>query len=369
MNNKNIKYITFLGTSDYHEIVYKYNKKDIIKSKFTQTAILTMHPNISEIIVLTTQAGYDKHNAELGKNLKTIDDTVIIKYTILNDTYGFKELVEKMNDVIHQGDNIIIDITHTYRHISQGAMNVVKYFKKTKEINIINIYYALLDSTKTYDDIISLLKDYEILQIENCLDQFEKNLLIDVTNLRELSILKGYSSIIEHMHQFNRTIRLCETNKSLSIINEILIDIHELKKEGQIYLNIYLEKIEDLFEKLNKESNEIRKTELLIEILIKKGLYQNAIVYTDDLFRKNLSRSRGIQFHENNLYNLSRGELINYRKNNNEYKHDKIDYFYSCIRNNVCHGATIEQKEEEISDIIKEIFDVVEHLGTTNENI
>ncbi|MEZ0537621.1 TIGR02221 family CRISPR-associated protein [Caldicellulosiruptoraceae bacterium PP1] len=155
------KFLSFLGANNYNECIYNCpNEKQ--SSKFIQEALIKdlckdWTQKDKAIIFLTKKArNYNWENhAERGEGLAK-------KLNKLKDTYKL-QIIDKdipdgqnvdeiwdifriMIDSLNDDDEVIFDITHSFRSIPMLALVVLNYAKVIKNIKIIGIYYGAFDA-------------------------------------------------------------------------------------------------------------------------------------------------------------------------------------------------------------------------------
>jgi len=164
------KILTFLGTTEYKETTvhigsYTYGNPDGSKSAENTIFPLSLikyyreqNPNepLSIFFLLTegakgnqnwkkTQPVLDKWKEEWGLNYDTIDvpDDVESSEATL-------QLVKSMINVLENGDEVVLDVTHCFRDIPLTALVAALYIKEALNVSV-QILYGKLKSTKTPD--------------------------------------------------------------------------------------------------------------------------------------------------------------------------------------------------------------------------
>jgi CRISPR-associated Csx2 family protein len=159
-------YLSFLGTSDYLPCNYCFNGKEIQSVRFVQEATIGLHcqdwSSEDRILIFTTSEALKKNwlNSGYGKNgekqqreglsqrLKELKLKASIKNVLIPEGKSEQEIwqiFEILYDSIKQDDEIIFDITHSFRSIPMLAIIVLNYAKVIKKIVLQGIYYGAFE--------------------------------------------------------------------------------------------------------------------------------------------------------------------------------------------------------------------------------
>ncbi len=141
--------LTFIGTGKYEEAIY-YFRDNSYRTKYIQEALVNIFDNdIDKVILVGTEKSREAHFNDIKEkiNKKSIDE-LIIKNGFNEEEFkeNFKMIYEKINE----GDEIIFDITHSYRSIPLFVVTLGFYLKVLKNIKINKILYGAFE--KIYED-------------------------------------------------------------------------------------------------------------------------------------------------------------------------------------------------------------------------
>lgn len=165
------KIITFLGTSDYEEITYAYRDEDgkeiAVKTRLVQEIIYDLVGEDALLYVgLTDRARatnwidrrVEKLDRKTGEKrevflygLQPILEERNIKYEELplkdgKNNQEMWENFERIFDIFEEGDEVYLDVTHSFRSIPFIVMSVLNYAKFIKNIKIKAIYYGAFEA-------------------------------------------------------------------------------------------------------------------------------------------------------------------------------------------------------------------------------
>ncbi|GAB4294431.1 MAG: hypothetical protein Kow0098_15950 [Ignavibacteriaceae bacterium] len=178
----NKSFISILGTNDYLECrhsyknsisdsIVKYVQEDLIKffcQDFTE--------NDEIRIFLTNLArtrnwendGFEKPNEGLKSRLFKADFKCKINdYSIPdgNNENEIWEIFEIILNTFHQDENVIVDITHSFRFLPMLLTTLLNYAKYHKNIFVKGIYYAAFESLGTVNEIKNIPAEKRIAPI------------------------------------------------------------------------------------------------------------------------------------------------------------------------------------------------------------
>lgn len=152
------KIITFLGTGDYKETTYSYinkitGEKITVTARFIQEAIHKIVGKDSIIYVGLTERARETNwiDNKQKEGLKSIFERKGIQYRELPlfDGKNEKEVwynFDTIFEALEEGDDVYVDVTHSFRSIPIIIMSVLNYAKFIKNITIKAIYYGAFDA-------------------------------------------------------------------------------------------------------------------------------------------------------------------------------------------------------------------------------
>ena len=158
-------FISFLGASAYKEANYYYGaaKEEGTVSKYIQSALidkfcLDFGPQDRLFFVLTPTAKVKNWTDGLEEELKQRADYQEDKYQVIDinddvvegaDTSsierGIWHIFEQIYGALEAQDEVIFDITHSFRYLPMLAMTLFNYAKTLKNIKIRGVYYGAFE--------------------------------------------------------------------------------------------------------------------------------------------------------------------------------------------------------------------------------
>lgn len=413
-----MQYFTFIGlggVKGYSDVIYTFeNEKEMITvSKFVQKPIIEKHKDtLNECIFFATKESCERYKEEIYHELKSEIDT--ITFEVIDKDITFDDFIGKLLERINENEEIILDITHSFRHIPMKLLFAIKYIEMSKNVTIKHLYYGkLLPRNQQGEDeegvIIDFIKDYSMQNVSAILRQFDKTLTISSEEVEQVvEVDEVVERFLQSLFEFNQMIEFCEFDRCVKVVEKILQICRSIEKNQSNYTVIVplVEKIRKKFEKFECQKNNTNRKMELIRVLLAHERYQIAITFTDQFFREEITRAtlepKNLNFNINQYftqrgrYNVSNDvvyQLSNYfifqiyqlrevsdkKKNTILYdlKLDEaiikynasilngfkktVEEFYRNIRNHINHGNTI-QKKECIENYIEEMLLCVQKL-------
>lgn len=367
-------FIFFLGNNLYKECYYQFNDQSRYLTNYTQKAILQKHAGeISRIIVyLTNEArknnweGYNKLKDQL---LSVNPDIPLHEYDIPN---GFSNdqllsIFSIITDSILPNEQLIIDVTHSFRSLPITLSSVLNYLKQTKNITIEKIYYGafeVLGNPREVDQIpienrIAPMLDITYLDTIQQWTVAINNFIYfgNTTALKELSnsaikpILietkgrdKTASNIREVVNQLDALMQYIYTCRSLEIIDfnfdNLKQKIEEIIQNNSILPQLTLPfiNLKEKFENFNN-NNPIKNCILCVEFCLSFNWIQQAYTLLQENFISYL-----LQLIEENYLDIDNREALKKtiniihlnidEKEWDKYLYTKIKKYVSVLNNN-----------------------------------
>lgn len=317
------KFISVLGTGKYKICNYKYKNK-IISDRYIQKALVDIFcenwTSEDKAIVFTTKEAKEKHwsgHFEDGTSLSEEFSNINLKVENIDIPMGSNEeelwsLFEKIYNSLEENDEIIVDITHSFRTIPMFLIIILNYAKVLKNIKVLGIYYGAYEARKENEEGVEIapifdLTMYDLLMdFTNGINTFLKtgnsSVLAETCSEinREACKNKDYSftkmnSAISSLDNFSKSIMTCRGNMSLNDDKKAIGGAYnKFIKELSKY-----EKVEDklskalspLFEKVKEETNEFEEMNPVsngistVKWCIKKGFVQQGITALEETMK------------------------------------------------------------------------------------
>lgn len=155
--------LSFLGLGDYQECIYEYQGKFSTPTRFVQTAILEYMKDdgLTDLVVFATKEAKaqnwkdrvhendDRFFEGMENTLQRITPDVNVKLVDINSSQDEEanwSLFDAIISEIQEGDEIYLDITHSFRSIPFVALIVLNYARLIKKASIQKVMYGLFDS-------------------------------------------------------------------------------------------------------------------------------------------------------------------------------------------------------------------------------
>ncbi|MBF0412088.1 MAG: TIGR02221 family CRISPR-associated protein [Desulfamplus sp.] len=209
-------FISFLGTGDYTKCRYAFNQEvgDVVK--YVQEDVISRFckdwSTEDEIRIFTTDDakklnwddnGHNERGSEekrkinqgLGKCLENMRLTASVKrygIPVGNSEDEIWQIFQRIYDSLKENDEIIFDITHSFRSIPMLFMVLVGYARLTKNISVKAIYYGAFEILGRPSDVEKNIPEDERIAPVFDLTSFEK--LIEWTEATHSFVKNGSAS-------------------------------------------------------------------------------------------------------------------------------------------------------------------------------
>ncbi len=318
------KFLSFLGTGDYKECIYKFNnlKEEQCKSNFIQEALIKTackdwNKDDKAIIFLTDLAREENwYNKTITtKRLKSNLENTHIEVNSVSIPDGkteeeIWEIFDIVSSEIDEDDEIIFDITHSFRSIPMLALVVLNYVKVIKNAKILGIYYGAWEAKDENDiaPIFDLTPMDEILEWSQAVNTFLR--YGNSGHLKDLSFevlrprlpfdqwARDTRTLIDKLDDFTMGVYTCRglivegkkaSKKSISVASKEVKDsikrLKEHKEERQLKPLIPLiSSIENSVERFSDEDN-LKSGIATVEWAIENKLIQQAYTALDETIK------------------------------------------------------------------------------------
>lgn len=398
------KFLSFLGTGNYGECIYKCTNENI-KTRFIQRALVEDlckdWTDEDEVVIFVTQkskkTNWESGEKEIEKRIKLNDQETLIKkekqwFYGLNEelkqlsNYNFKitekvinegknieeiwEIFKCMMQQIYEGDEVIFDITHSFRSIPMLALVVLNYAKVVKNINIIGIYYGAYEA-KDEEGVAPVfdLKEFDrLLEWAYAVNSFVKfgdsRQILELVNREKKYDCKyrEVANFASRLNDFTSSITTCRGTENKDKKKSVQRAYNEMENE----LNIVREKnnmphLRELLSLVEKRTESFKHTDNLstgiafVQWCIDNKLVQQGYTSLDETIKTYICRLNGLE--ETNFENredIAAKACIVFAKSKNEWK----------VKDN--YRETIEKI---ITTTPKELFDLAQKIRDARNDI
>lgn len=146
------KMFSFLGTSDYAEGIYTFGG-DEWRTSFVQTALIRFFQPFDEIIVFVTREARSKNWSKLKEAIQRHYPHCSFNAVDIKDGKTLAEIWETFNILlsrVDENDELVLDITHSFRSIPVLVLACVQYLRSLKNIHLSGIYYGAWDAREPF---------------------------------------------------------------------------------------------------------------------------------------------------------------------------------------------------------------------------
>ena len=171
------KLLTFLGTGNYVEVYHKYNEVQSGPHVYIQESLMEIFckewNNEDSVVIIQTSASKEKNwHGENGleKRLNNLKNTFNIQIDTLDIPEGKSEnelweMFEAVLSKIDEKDNIILDVTHSFRSLPILSLIILNYAKAVKQVKIEKIIYAVFETLGSQNEVKDMLLEKRVVPI------------------------------------------------------------------------------------------------------------------------------------------------------------------------------------------------------------
>lgn len=242
-----LKILTFLGTGSYKSNTIRINGFTRIHKIFpialAEYKLLNVPKESLELVFFLTPES--KAHENWNEHTKPHLDCMKIKYRVVDITADINpiELVRKMMEVVNEGDEVILDTTHSFRSIPITAAIISLYLREAKNVNV-RIFYGLYDGVS---------KSTEALDLTNVIDMADW--LYAARLFKEYGYSKPLGKLVKERNSSIRTNPdIKEKPEKLSKLQGDLQNLSTALRLGSIRsIREYVRKLMSLFEDSQRE--------------------------------------------------------------------------------------------------------------------
>ena len=381
-----MQYFTFIGMGDkengYREVYYSFedDPKQAVLSRFVQELIIKRHEkDLSEVYIFATKESRERYEKDLNA---LFDKKVALNFINISKDITYEDYTLELLKYMKENEDIVLDITHSFRYIPIKLLFALKYIELTKNVHIQHLYYGLLKK-EDVGEVVDFVSDYMMQQISDLLAQFNRTLMINGEDIDVLIAQKDdkIKNFLKSLSTFNKMIEYCEFDSSLKEIRKITESCSSIEKNKDRYSLIIpiVKQIKDKFKFYSECKNDVEKKEELIRNTLEplNNKFDLEIYLKNKKMPSNGSATfyRISQFLKTDVYKLVNGktyfkyeELLDGKENEVKQiknilttkQKDIIDKFFNEIRNHMNHGTSIQT---EIEPILYDMLDCIRLIG------
>ncbi len=298
-----MKALSFLGTGDYKEATYVWQDADGVREGTTHLfpeAVFRIFAPEKLLVFVTPQV-------KAHENFRTLCERLENKVSPVDIPEGKSEaelwqIFDKCTEVVDDGDEVLLDITHAFRSLPLIVFAVAAYLRRTKGVTIRHIVYGafeardeqnrapIFDLTPLLDllDWLSgaefLLRRSDATLLAERLKQIHQTASHQRTNADLPTQLQSLGNALVN---FSQALHLARPRDIMSRAHGLCGSLTKVTPEIERWakpFGVILEKVRAEAEKLahdapdRLDAENLRKQLTLIEHFVEKGLFVQAIL-------------------------------------------------------------------------------------------
>ena len=275
------KIISFLGKNPYKETIYTIEGQQY-KTSFVQDA-LTQHFSPDSCYIALTP-GVQKDTRDGDGQTKTNNWTLLKEASAYNYTEldisesqtqeAHFEILEKIISVIQPDDELILDITHSFRSIPMVALAAAFYLKANKKIKSLKIFYGAFErGSNAPTPIHELTGLLEIMEWVNAAQVFQRfgdgSDFAELLKLQHHSVWKDQDTTLSDKPRTlqNYATKLIEASHALNAnqpkdIMTTALAMNKLEKEAHDEVNSWAKPFALVFDDVHQQLSDFADLDL-----------------------------------------------------------------------------------------------------------
>lgn len=274
-----------------------------------------------------------------------------ILISFARDTHEQTDILLKLEKNLEDGEKVVLDVTHGFRHLPMLALVAARFLKQVKQIDVKHIYYGAFDMQQNNKcPILNLDGMLNMLDWVDALSTFDKD--GDYSPFAPLLTKEGLSeNDAEQLRQaayFERTTNSSRASQKLNTV------FKSLEKLDSPLFNLFKPQLTKRLVWFKKKNRGLREQRLAKEYLQRKDYLRAAIFTIEGIISEYLHKDKN---NENN-YDLRKEKSDLLAKENSQFS------TLRCLRNTLAHGNRnnnrninrVINNENELQKKLKSIF-------------
>lgn len=159
------KLVCTVGTGAYDEVNYRFGGVEK-RTKFAPIAVgrCTMESQEDlELVALLTDEAREKHVEQLEKEAKEESWCFVPVEIPAGRSEGeLWEIFDAFGRELEKGDDLVLDLTHGFRHIPALLLSATQYYTVRKDLNLLGIFYGAYERNEEDTPILDLTPLYDL---------------------------------------------------------------------------------------------------------------------------------------------------------------------------------------------------------------
>lgn len=361
--------VIFLGTagSDWcslYEYLFEDNKKNYDKGYSDELLKLLLSENKNQADINTVRSKLTPIKEKMGDFCL---DIILLKYG-LNDSEHVEnfELLKRISELLNDGDEVVFDITHSFRSLPLYELISMNYFKDVlkKDIKIKQVTYAMGEVGKEFGGkvpIVDMTKTLTLLDCIRAVDEYNRF----GTAYALAEILDG-DEVIRLNKEEKRVLKnLTEpvTSNNIADIKRLIYRSNRLTKGKDRRFSEYRILLDYIFKDISDRFSDKLEDEFELKLAIAKWHFENErffaaaitvvesmLDYCSFIFKGKSNPSK----EEKNCYR----EAFKKIRYNEKYDVREVKIFIECYlelkleRNDLCHNENDDDTIQKLQDLI-----------------
>lgn len=284
-----------------------------------------------------TQDDLQPFESYLSDKFKIEVHCILISFA--RDTHEQTDILLKLEKNLENGEKVVLDVTHGFRHLPMLALVAARFLKQVKQIDVEHIYYGAFDMKQDNKcPILNLDGMLNMLDWVDALSTFDKD--GDYSSFAPLLVKEGFSENdadqLKQAAYFERTTNSSGASQKLNTV------FKSLDKLNSPLFNLFKPQLAKRLVWFKENNRGLREQQLAQEYLQRKDYLRAVIFAQEGIISDSLSQDKA----DENDFSL--------RKEKSDFLAEKNLVFKELrdLRNTLAHG--IRNKNQNTNNVLSD---------------
>lgn len=193
------------------------------------------------------------------------------------DAVGQVSILKKLDELLTQDEQVVMDVTHGFRHLPLIALVAARYLQVTKNVHIQHIYYGFHSNELKVSEVLELRGLLDMLDWVSALETFDKD--GDYAVFAPLLVNVGLDQTsADELERASYLERLLNASGASAKLKQVMPKLDKLHKADSPLFSLFYEPLANRLSWYKKSSLGLQEQDLAEKYLKRKD-YVRAVVY------------------------------------------------------------------------------------------
>ncbi len=274
------------------------------------------------------------------------------------DAAGQVSILKILDNLLSDNEQVVMDVTHGFRHLPLIAMVAARYLQTTKNVQIQHIYYGFYSTEAKESEVLELTGLLDMLSWVSALETFDKD--GDYAVFAPLLVNIGLEQqVADELKSASHLERLFNASAASNKLKQVMPKLEELRNTQSPLFSLFYQSLADRLSWYKKSSLGLQEQDLA-EKYLRRNDYVRAVVYAMEGLISRQTNLNQQDVHDFNNRRASYEHLTASKDNFKEFKE---------FRNAMVHGTAsgklkirnIMNDQKRLHDSLKDRFKKLFH--------